>query len=478
MSHKHPSLDDGLGDGEHRTEPYMEYGEGGEEPATPPGAKSAGRVLGSAQKQASARRVFALVDCNNFFVSCERIFRPDLEGRPVVVLSSNDGCAVARSNEAKVLGIPMGAPAFKYKQLFKNNGVVSFSANFELYGDISRRITRILTEATPRTEVYSIDESFLDLSNIAIDDYGAWGRWVRERIWREVGIPVAIGVAPTKTLAKLATERAKKDSELDGVLDMTGLPLQQISAYRDWLPLEEVWGIGRRLAPKLRAIGLQTAEDIARLRPQLAGQLMGFRGRQLVSELNGISCLPLEDLHQIAKSIARTRTFGEDTSDFHVLEAAVASFATQAAYRLRASGQLTNSAGLFLTTSRHKPGYKVWSREIRLDNPTADSGAIMKVLTDELARIFDPSRSYHRAGVWLHDFVSAGKVQSKLFEDLNRHRESILRMRSIDLINSRFGKGTVYYAAEDLAKTWKPKHGARSPRYVSDWMELPKVRPA
>lgn len=200
------------------------------------------------------KTVFALIDCNNFFVSCERIFRPDLEGRPVVVMSSNDGVVVARSNEAKALGIPMGAPVFKYRQLFRDKKVIQFSANFELYGDISRRITAILKTITHRFEIYSVDESFLDLSNLSIKDYEAWGRIVREKILRWVGIPVSIGIAPTKTLAKLASDYAKKHPETEGVISMRGNP--KFLDILAGVPIGDVWGVGWRLTPKLRGEGI------------------------------------------------------------------------------------------------------------------------------------------------------------------------------------------------------------------------------
>ncbi|HSX44153.1 MAG TPA: Y-family DNA polymerase [Candidatus Saccharimonadales bacterium] len=424
--------------------------------------------------------IFALFDCNNFFVSCERVFRPDLEGKPVVVLSSNDGCAVARSNEAKALGIPMGAPAFKYRQIFKEHGVIQFSANFELYGDISRRIIRILTDLTPRIEVYSIDEAFLDLSQLPIHNYTNWGHMIRERIWREVGIPISLGIAPTKTLAKLASERAKKEAGHRGVLNLEGIPDEDVALYRNQLPIQDVWGIGWRGAPKLRSLGLGTAQDVARLAPRQAQQLMGIRGRQLVTELNGTSCFPLESLHTRAKSIARTRTFGEDTHELHVVESAVASFATQAAYKLRTSGQLTRRAGLFLTTSKHKPNYQVWNTEVIYDVPTADSGLLAETLVQALSKVYDWNVAYHRAGIWLHDFVPDSVLQTDLLGkvDIQHQERSQSRMQAIDVINARYGKHTMRFAAEDLARNWEPKRRLRSPRYVSNWDDIPEVRPS
>lgn len=425
-------------------------------------------------------RVFALIDCNNFFVSCERLFRPELEGKPVVVLSSNDGCAISRSNEAKNLGVPMGAPVFKYRQLFEQHSIVRFSANFELYGDISRRIIQILTTVTPRNEVYSVDESFLDLSQLPIEDYEAWGKVVRQRILEWVGIPVSIGIAPSKTLAKLANERAKKLERLGGVLSLAGLPEKLQRPYLESVPVETVWGVGWRLAPRLRAEGIGTAWQLRQLHPRRAQQLMGIHGRQMVAELNGMSCLPLTQEERLPKSIAATRTFGEDTSDPYTLEAALATFVSSAAFKLRRSGQVTRRAALFLTTNKHKPGYQRWGSEVVFRTPTADTGFIASVLKSELRRLYNPAASYHRAGVLLHDFLPETYLQADLLGevDINLHLKSLRRMQAVDTINRRFGRGHAVYASEKLGSRWQPKRRSRSPRYTTQWNELPwcKIR--
>ncbi len=422
--------------------------------------------------------IFALIDCNNFFVSCERIFRPDLEGKPVVVLSSNDGCVVARSNEAKQAGIPMGAPAFKFRQIFRQAKITQFSANFELYGNISKRITQILTEVTPRIEVYSVDESFLDLSTLQITDYAAWGKQVRQRIWREVGVPVSIGIAGSKTLAKLGTDFAKKQPDVQGVFSFVEASEEAKETALRHTPIRDLWGIGWRLEPRLRAEGISTAWHITQLRPQLAQQLMGIHGRQLSSELQGIACHPLEPKGKIAQSIMRSRTFGEDTNQAYVLEAAIATLATQAAFRLRGHNLMTRRIGLFTMTNKHKPGYRRWTREITLSVPTQDSGIIITALIKELGEIFSNQQAYHRLGVFLHDFVPADALQTDLlgYVDTVAAGRSKARMAAIDQINMRLGKGKIYYAAEDLSKSWQPKHGIRSPRYVSNWEELPVAR--
>lgn len=424
----------------------------------------------------SRKPLFALIDCNNFFVSCERVFRPDLEGRPVVVLSSNDGCAVARSNEAKALGIPMGAPAFKYKEVFEKHQVVKFSANFDLYGDFSRRIINILTTITPRIEVYSVDESFLDLSQLPIRDYTEWGRVVRAQILQWTGIPVSIGIAPTKTLAKLASERAKKDPLLAGVLDVANISTAERADYLEYFPIEDIWGIGWHLAPKLRAEGVGTAQDIANLHPRRAQQLMGIHGRQMVAELNGISCYPLGLEDKRPQTIAATRTFGEDTSDYNSLEAAFATFAATATFKLRRSNQLAQKIALFLVTNKHKPGFSHWNQEIQFTTPTADTGLIIHEVQRALQTIYNPAVQYHRAGIILYDFVPEGALQTDLLqpEMIVQHNAGTRRMQAVDSINNRYGKHQIHFAAEDLATTWRPKQFLRSPRYTTHWDELPK----
>jgi len=421
--------------------------------------------------------VFALIDCNNFFVSCERLFRPDLEGRPVVVLSSNDGCVVARSNEARALGIPMGAPAFKYRQVFKEHGVVQFSANFELYGDISQRITRVLTGITPRTEVYSVDESFLDLSQLAIVDYRAWGRAARQRLLREVGVPVSIGIASSKTLAKLASEHAKRDSGATGVLDLMHALRGIRETYLLQTPINDVWGVGRRLAPRLRAEGVHNALDLGNMPPRLAKQLMGIHGRQMVAELNGTCCHRLEPFGKVRQSIMHGRMFGEDTNKFAVVEASIASLAAKAAARLRAERLLARSAAVHLHTNRHKPGYQRTSRLISFRTPTADTGNITSCLVEAVEAAFNLRARYHRTNVLLYDLVSEQALQPDLFGDidLDSANASQARLQAHDAINTRYGHRTIRYAAEDLSQAWKPKRQLRSLRYTTDWQELPTI---
>jgi DNA polymerase V len=421
--------------------------------------------------------IFALVDCNNFFVSCERVFRPDLENRPVVVLSSNDGCAIARSNEAKALGIPMGAPAFKYRETFERHSVAQFSANFELYGNLARRITNILSSVTPNIEVYSIDESFLDISSVAITDYEAWGRVVRARILQEVGVPVSIGVAPTKTLAKLASEIAKQQPSHEGALYLTP-EKPDFYPHLERMPVEEVWGVGWRLRPRLRAEGIATVGQLAQLRPPRAGQLMGVHGRQMVAELNGTSCIPLAPVKQVRKSIMRGRTFGEDTNESYVIESAIATLTAQAMFRVRSEALAVRRAGFMLETNRHKPGYRRWYREIKFLSPVQDTGQVIAALYAAFSDLYNRQQRYHRLNMYLYEFTPAHELQTDVFNHINlaAHARTTNRMQAIDTINNRFGRGHIHYAAEDLSRSWRPRRRLQSPHYVSNWDELPTAK--
>lgn len=424
-----------------------------------------------------AQPIYALVDCNNFFVSCLRVFRPDLENIPIVALSSNDGCVVARSNEARALGIPMGAPAFKWRDFFKKHKVFEFSGNFELYGDMSRRVTSILTTITPRIELYSIDESFLDISQLPIDNYTDWAREVQATVKRWTGIPISIGIAPTKTLAKLASERGKRSTELDGVLDLYSNPDTR-QTYLEQTKLEDVWGVGRRLSPRLRGEGIANAWQLSQMSRKHAQQIMGIQGRRMVSELGGLSCYSLERFGKPQQSIAVTRTFGTDTSAAHVLESAIATFTTKAAFRLREGKQLAKTAGVFIATNRHKPGYVMRSKSVQFDLPTADTGRIAGALMQQLASIFNPRASYHRAGVWLYNLAPQTNIQVDLLGviDPKAHDKSQRSMAALDAINERYGKNTVHYAAEDLGALWQPRRQQAMPRFTTRWDEIPTVK--
>lgn len=443
----------------------------------------------TAEQFNQASRTFALIDCNNFFVSCERLFRPDLEQKPVVVLSNNDGVVIARSNQAKQLSIPMGAPVFKYKTLFKQQGVIQFSANFELYGNISARIVELLAKASPKIEVYSIDEAFLDITNLPIADYQKWGNKLGQRIQKQIGIPVSVGIAPTKTLAKLAAEHAKQgqtDNAATYIAPTAATPFNTKGSTFNLFggvlratPIEKVWGVGRQLAPKLRTEGLATAYDLRRLTSGCARQLMGIHGRRMVAELNGISCYPLGPEDKAVKSIARGRTFGQNTSDFYAVLSAIASFAARAAYRLRQSRQLTKGLSVILTAAQHtNNGKQQFVKSIRLNQPTADTGVLTSAAVNLVQQIHNPSLLYHRAGIFLYDFIDDKTLQTDLLGRVNvsSHDSSTRRMQALDQINRRFGRDKLVFGAARMNQAWQSKKSNASPRYTTDINELPKTR--
>ncbi|MCA9326948.1 Y-family DNA polymerase [Candidatus Saccharibacteria bacterium] len=417
--------------------------------------------------------MLALIDSNNFFVSCERLFRPDLAGRPVVVLSSNDGCAVSRSNEAKALGIPMGAPIFKYRELFKRHGVVAFSANFELYGDISERISTLLTSITPHIENYSVDEAFLDLDNLDIKDYTKWGRAVRATVLQYIGIPVSIGIAPTKTLTKLAADWAKIHPETEGALHW---PERDEGLLRSF-DVHDVWGVGWRLAPQLKAQGVFTALDLSRMDPRHAQQLMGIHGRHMVYELGGTRCLPLQQRTKPQLVISRGRQFGRDTSDISVVEAAVTTMGVRAAQELRREGQLAYGIGVSLRTNRHKPGYTSSFEQMRLVAPTADTGVICSGLVKLVQKIFRPEYSYHKSEVYLYDLVSGTVIQTDVFGqvDISILERQAACMQALDAINAKHGPGSLRPATEAMSDRWQPRRDRLSPRYTSAWSDIPQA---
>ncbi len=438
--------------------------------------------------------MYALIDANNFFVSCERLFRPDLEGKPVVVLSSNDGCAISRSNEAKALGIKMGEPLFKLKERFqvlepkssqrenarhtsndRQESIVSFSANFELYGDISERISSLVTSITPHIELYSVDESFLDLSALDITNYTEWGRVVRARILHDIGIPVSIGIAPTKTLCKIATDQAKKHPELLGAYHLTPADMPDVLAAT---PVQDIWGIGRKLAPLLRAEGISTALDVTHMRPKRAQQLMGIHGRQLQAELSGTRCLPLQQQTKPQYMIMRGRQFGADTTDFNAIEAAVTSLASRATAELRREQQLTQHASVTLRTNRTRPNYTKLFAEVHFTSPTADIGTISSQLIQAISRLSTGHQSYHAAEVLLTGLTKISHLQTDVFGevDLPEHNRDNARMEAFDSIRAKYGSHAIRPAAETLTSSWEPRRNLLSPRHTSDWAELPVAR--
>jgi DNA polymerase V len=418
--------------------------------------------------------VFALVDCNNFYASCERVFQPRLEGKPVVVLSNNDGCVIARSNEAKALGIAMGAPYFKIEQYIRQEGVAVFSSNYALYGDMSRRVMQVLAGFAPRQEIYSIDECFLDLAGLSFDLTAhalAMARTVRK--W--TGIPVSVGIAPTKTLAKLANRIAKKGQSPDGpVLDWTRV--DDLRAALAGVAVEDIWGVGARLGGRLRALGIEDAQALAQADPKALRRRFGVVLERTAWELRGVSCLPLESVPPPRKQIMVSRSFGTRLTERDELRAAVSSFAVRAGEKLRAQGLAAQALSVFAQTSPFDVAQPYHSdmHTIGFGLPTQDSGVLLGAALRGLGRIFRAGLAYQRAGVLLLDLVPFGLGQVGLFPPgLPDAGRSGQLMAVLDRVNRTYGRETLRYASQTIGESWKMRAKFKSPAYTTCWGDLP-----
>jgi len=424
-------------------------------------------------------RVFALIDCNNFYASCERVFAPHLRDVPVVVLSNNDGCVVARSAEAKELGIPMAAPFFKFRRLAKHRKVKVFSSNYALYGDMSARVMRTLSEFTPHLEIYSIDEAFLDLSGNGRRDLTALGHEIAATVLRTTGIPVSVGLGPTKVLAKVANRIAKRNPETGGVLDFTALGPHR-EAHLAQIDVEDVWGIGKRWSETLRQLGISTALDLRDADPHLVRRRLSVVGERIVSELRGTSCLALDDAPPAKRQIMTSRTFGDRVTERADMREAVSTFAARTAEKLRGQGSRARALLVFVTTgtfNEHEPRYSN-SATRALPVATHDSGELIAAAVDALDGIWRPGYRYMKAGVMLLDIVPESHDQGALFDAPRPQSRGRTRrlMGALDRLNRDLGRGTVRYAAEGLRKAWRMKQEHRSPAYTTRWDQLPVVR--
>lgn len=368
----------------------------------------------------------------------------------------------------------MGAPIFKYRELFERHGVTTFSANFELYGDISERISALLTSITPYIENYSVDEAFLDLTNLDIAEYQRWGQQVRATVLHHIGIPVSIGIAPSKTLCKLAADWVKKHPETQGALYWPERGDELLKSF----DVHDIWGVGWRLAPRLKAQGIQTAFDVSNLPPRQAQQLMGIHGRHMVYELNGVSCLPLQTHTKPQQIISRGRQFGQDTREERVVEAAITTLMSRAAHELRREGQLARTVAVALRTNRHKPGYSSTFEAIQLTAPSADTGTLCSYAARAAKTSYQSGLEYHKAEVFLYNLTPTDSVQIDVFGavDTDALTHETNRMAAFDAINAKHGPGSVRPAAEILSEQWRPKRNMLSPRYTSVWEELPEAR--
>lgn len=414
--------------------------------------------------------MFALIDCNNFYASCERVFRPDLNGKPIVVLSNNDGCVIARSNEAKAVGVPMGAPAFEYEKLFQQNKVQVFSANFTLYGDMSQRVMSILSEYTPEIEIYSIDECFLKLQGFQYFDLQEYGKQMRYKVGKCTGIPISVGIAPTKALSKVANHIAKKYSEhTDGVYIIDSED-KRVKALK-WLKVEDVWGIGRQHSKRLSAMGVKTAYDFTQLDDQLVKRQMSIVGLRLKHDLQAIPTLDLEKV-QLKKNIATTRSFETNYTEFEQLKERVSTFAVSCAEKLRIQNSCCNSLMVFVHTNRHRKNLPQYSRSIVIKLPFATNSSIelSKFAGLALKYIFKEGYAYKKAGVIVQDFTPENNVQQALFE--NRDDRHIPLMQAIDRMNAAFGQQKIRLGSQDTKRIWKMNQEKLSPRYTTKLSDI------
>ena len=426
-------------------------------------------------------RVFALVDCNNFYASCERVFDPRLRDEPIVVLSNNDGCVIARSAEAKEMGIPMAAPFFKFRRLAQHRKVRVFSSNYPLYGDMSARVMRTLAGFTPRLEVYSIDEAFLDLSGNERRGTAAYGREIADTVRRSTGIPVSVGIGPTKVLAKVANRIAKRNPETGGVLDFTALGPHR-EAHLSQIDVKDVWGIGRRWSERLKHLGISTALDLREADPRLVRRRLSVVGERIIHELRGTSCLDIEEAPPAKQQILTSRTFGERVTDAGDMREAIGTFAARVAEKLRAQGGRARAVHVFIATSpfnEREPRYHNGATR-PLPGACRDSGEILGAALDALSEIWRPGYRYMKAGVMLLDLVPEAHDQGTLFAEPCRapadDGRSNRLMSVLDRLNRDLGRGTVAYAAEGLRKAWRMKQEHRSPAYTTRWEDLPVVR--
>ncbi|HAT7591107.1 TPA: Y-family DNA polymerase [Citrobacter werkmanii] len=421
--------------------------------------------------------MFALCDVNSFYASCETVFRPDLKGRPVVVLSNNDGCVIARSAEAKPF-VKMGEPYFKQKDLFRHHGVVCFSSNYELYADMSNRVMTTLEEMSPRCERYSIDELFCDLTGISnCRDLTEFGREIRATVLQRTHLTVGVGIAQTKTLAKLANHAAKRwQRQTGGVVDLSDVARQR--KLMAALPVEEVWGVGRRLTKKLESMGIRTVLQLADTDIGFIRKHFSVVLERTVRELRGQPCLELEEFPSVKQEIICSRSFGSRITEYEEMREAICSYAARAAEKLRNEHQHCRFISAFVKTSPftiNEPYYGN-SASVTLLTPTQDSRDIIGAATRCLDVIWKNGYRYQKAGVMLGDFYSQGVAQLNLFDENPPRKNSQKLMNILDHLNAENGHGTLYFAGQGIQQQWQMKREMLSPRYTTRYTDLPIVK--
>ena len=410
----------------------------------------------------------AIIDVNNFYVSCERVFNPKLENKPVVVLSNNDGCAISRSNEAKTLGIKMGTPWFKLKEFAKQENVTALSSNYTLYLDMSHRVMTLLSKFSPEQEIYSIDESFLDLTTFKSKDLIKYSQQIKTKIKQWTGLPVSIGIGSTKTLSKLANHIAKKNSSFKGVCNLNVMDQDTLETWMSHIPVNEVWGVGRSLAPKLNQLGIISVLDLKLADPDYIRQQFSIVLEKTVRELNGVMCMELKDVEQPNKEIMVSRSFGRRVKDKQELIEAVTSYTSRAAERMRKQESVATSLYVYIRTSPHDDKKQYANGvNIPLFQPSDDSMVLTNAALLGLDYIYRDGFDYQKAGVTLCNLTSKHKMQGNLFNDTIAHS----RMKIMDIINQRW-KGKLKLGSEGVTKEWEMKAQFKSRNYTTDWDQL------
>ena len=418
--------------------------------------------------------MFALADCNNFFASCERVFRPELQGRPVIVLSNNDGCAVARSNEAKALGIKMGDPFFKIRHIVEKNDVAVFSGNMALYGDMSQRVRWVLEDFAPALEVYSIDEAFLDLRGMENIDFDAYAKKISAECWRLTSIPVSVGIAPSKTLAKIASKLCKQYPKLRGGCYMHRP--QDIEKVLRRFPIEDVWGIGRRTAAKLHSMGVKTAWDYTQLPEYSVRKIFALPGLRTWRELRGEPCIEFEDGFEAKQSICVSRSFSKEVVDVGELVEQIANFASTMAEKLRSQRSVVSEMAVFAYTNRFKDNapQTYGNSLVHFPQPVSDQRTIVSSAVAAAQELYRKGYGYKKAGVVAIHLMPESDVVHSLFEDTSSAEREQRLTSALDAINGTFGKGAVKLAVQGSGRI-KSSSERQSPHYTTLWSDIPKV---
>ncbi|HDQ44809.1 MAG TPA: Y-family DNA polymerase [bacterium] len=417
---------------------------------------------------------YALIDCNNFYVSCERVFDPALRNRPVVVLSNNDGCIVARSDEVKTLGIGNGTPLFRCRDRLDRHGTAVLSSNYALYGDMSRRVMETLSRFSPEIETYSIDEAFLSLAGFQRRDTTRYAGEIKKTVERWTGIPVTVGVAETKTLAKIATRLAKKDPGMRGICNLMGFP--RLEEILEGIPVEKIWGVGTASARKLRRSGIGTARQFRHADPKWVRKHFRVVGLRTQRELWGEACIPLEEEPPPKKQIVCSRSFGRPVTTLQDLRESVADYAAQAASNLRRQGSLARILQVYIATNPFNGGPQhTGGIQVRFPTPTSDSLQLVRFACRSVERIFKPGFHYKKAGVMLLELTPGSRMQTDVFWPHTTEKIDSL-MQAMDQINGRFGAGSVQIASSGIAKNWRMRRSFKSPRYTTQWEDLPVVK--